>query len=133
MPPAITQQLVFVYSEEPARSIAFYRDVLGLEEVLDQDGQCRIFRVAGEAFLGICKTRPGRSVTEDGVVISFVTDEVDAWYQRLRDRGAAVLGPPSESETFKVYSFFAHDPDGHTIEFQRFLNDDWPAAGAAQD
>ena len=129
MPPSIDQQLVFVYSEDPTRSIAFYRDVLGLEEVLDQDGQCRIFRVAGAAYFGICKARPGRSVTKDGVVLSFVTDAVDGWHEHLQEKGAEVLGPPKESAVFKVYGFFARDPDGHLIEFQRFLNDDWPQAG----
>ncbi len=124
--PAITQQVIFVYSSDMERSAAFYRDVLGLREVLDQ-GQCRIFRTAGEAFLGICRTRKGRSVTRDGVVLTFVTDDVDGWHRRLVEHNLEVLGPPSESAEFKVYGFFARDPDGHLIEFQRFLNPDWPA------
>ena len=127
MPPtAIDQQLVFVYSLDPAASIAFYRDVMGLEEVLDQDGQCRIFRVTANSFLGICRQRKGRSVTRDGVVLSFVTEEVEGWYRHLLAHDVEVLGAPNDSETFKVHGFFARDPDGHLIEFQRFLGSDWP-------
>lgn len=124
--PPIDQQLVFIYSEDPTASIAFYRDVMGLEEVLDQDGQCRIFRVTANSFLGICRRREGRSITRDGVVLSFVTDEVEAWHQHLLAQDVEVLGAPKESTAFKVHGFFARDPDGHLIEFQRFLGTGWP-------
>ena len=124
--PPIDQHVVFVYSDDLDRSAAFYSEILGLKQVLDQ-GQCRLFRVAGTAFLGVCRCREGRSVTADGVVLTFVTEDVDAWHRNLADAGVTLLGPPSHSETFGVYGFFARDPDGHLIEFQRFLDPQWPS------
>ena len=60
------------------------------------------------------------------MVLTFVTDHVDDWYERLKAGGAALEGPPEKSEKFQVYCFFAHDPEGYRIEFQRFLNPRWP-------
>ena len=53
-------------------------------------------------------------------MISLVTDEVDAWYQRLSQAGAKTLGEPHHLEKFGIYTFFTEDPDGYKIEFQQF-------------
>ncbi len=124
-PPPIDQQVTFIYSRDLARSVRFYAEVLGLEQVLDQ-GACGIFRVAGEAFLGVC-TDPARGVAPEGLTLTFVTPEVDAWHDRLVAAGVTVEGPPRENPDFKIYNFFACDPDGYRLEFQRFLDPAWPA------
>jgi catechol 2,3-dioxygenase-like lactoylglutathione lyase family enzyme len=53
-------------------------------------------------------------------MISIVTDDVDAWYQRLRGKGVAVDNPPRRLEQFAIYTFFTRDPNGYVIEFQQF-------------
>jgi len=126
--PPINQQVTFIYSADLERSRRFYAEVLGLEQVLDQ-GACRIFRVAGEGFLGIC-TDPKRAVAAEGVTLTFVTPEVDAWHERLRRQGATILSEPAKNQRFNIYNFFARDPDGVLLEFQRFLDPAWPAVGA---
>jgi len=68
--PTIDQQITFLYARDLARSAAFYEDILGLPLVLDQGG-CRIYRVVGESFLGICqrdmapvdRATPGRATS----------------------------------------------------------------------
>jgi catechol 2,3-dioxygenase-like lactoylglutathione lyase family enzyme len=102
--------------------------VLGLRQVLDQ-GACRIFRVAGAAFLGVC-TNPARAVVPEGFTLTFVTPEVDAWHARLVAQGVTIEAPPAENARFRIYNFFARDPDGYRIEFQRFLDPSWPAKAA---
>ncbi len=62
--PPIAQQVTFLYTNDTARSFAFYEDVVGLQLVLDQ-GSARIYRTGGDAYLGICETSrraagPGR-------------------------------------------------------------------------
>jgi hypothetical protein len=52
--PSFIQQVTFLYTNHPARSFAFYEEVMGLPLVLDQ-GAARIYRTGGEAFLGICE------------------------------------------------------------------------------
>jgi len=127
-PPPIDQQVTFIYTGDLARSARFYAEVLGLQQVLDQ-GACRIFRVAGEAFLGVC-TNPARAVVPEGFTLTFVTPEVDAWHDRLTERGVTIEGPPRENPDYRIYNFFARDPDGYLIEFQRFLDPSWPAKAA---
>jgi catechol 2,3-dioxygenase-like lactoylglutathione lyase family enzyme len=123
-PPPIDQQVTFIYTRDLKTSVRFYAETLGLELVLDQ-GACRIFRVAGEAFLGVC-TNPARAVVPEGFTLTFVTPEVDAWHDRLAAKGVAIEGPPRETPAFRIYNFFARDPDGYRIEFQRFLDPAWP-------
>lgn len=124
--PPIEQLITFIFPEDLAASTDFYETVLGLELVQDQ-GDCRIYRVAGEAFLGVCSCRPGRSSQTSSLVITFVTPHVDEWYQYLKEKGVAVLAPPAETPSHRIYNFYARDPQGHVLEFQRFLDPTWPA------
>ena len=119
------QQITWVYTQDLDGTCQFYAESLGLEQVLDQ-GACRIFRSTGDSFIGICNVRPGREMNPNGVVISFVTNDVDGWYQRLLARGVTFDAPPELSNAFNVYSCFARDPNGYRIEFQRFVDPKWP-------
>ncbi len=122
--PPIDQQVTFIYVRDLEKSAGFYAEVLGLDMVLDQ-GACRIFRVAGEGFLGVC-TNPARAAVPEGFTLTFVTPEVDAWHDRLARHGATIDSPPAENARFRIYNFFARDPDGYLLEFQRFLDPAWP-------
>jgi catechol 2,3-dioxygenase-like lactoylglutathione lyase family enzyme len=122
--PRIEQTVTFIYTKDLDGTCRFYAETLGLRMVLDQ-GPCRIFRTGPSGFLGIC-SRPNRHVEPKGVVLTMVTPEVDAWYERLKSAGATLDGPPERSEEFNVYCFFARDPNGYMIEFQTFLSPDWP-------
>jgi len=48
--------------------------------------------------------------------------EVDEWYKQLHERNVETKAPPKENEKFKIYNFFAKDPNGITIEVQYFLH-----------
>ncbi len=124
--PPIDQQVTFLYVRNLEQSANFYAETLGLEQVLDQGG-CRIFRVAGEAFLGICG-HPEHKTAPKGFAFTFVTPQVDAWHDRLAAKGVTIEAPPEENERFRIYNFFARDPDGYLLEFQRFLDPAWPQA-----
>lgn len=126
-PPRIDQQVTFIYAEDLEATLPFYREVLGLEEVLDQ-GQCKIFRAGPAGFIGVCRVRPGRHSEPRGVVFTFVTDEVDAWHRRLEARGVEGLQSPRYSEQFQVYNLFVRDPNGYLLEFQQFRDSRWPRA-----
>ena len=124
--PRIDQQLTWVYTDDLDGTATFYRDVLGLEQVLDQ-GACRIHRAGPDSFIGVCRTRPGRHCEPKGVVITFVTADVDGWYAYLSSKDVTIDSAPEHSQQFNVYCFFARDPNGYLIEFQRFMDPSWPA------
>jgi catechol 2,3-dioxygenase-like lactoylglutathione lyase family enzyme len=120
------QQVTFLYTTELDATSQFYEDVLGLPQVLDQGG-CRIYRVADNAFLGFCShSSAGRRDDTTGVVLTLVTDEVDQWYERLRAWGVAFESAPAHNPTYNIYHCFLRDPNGYLVEIQRFLDPAWP-------
>ena len=133
LPPAppFAEQITFLFVEDLERSHGFSAGVLGLPQALDQ-GTCRIYRVTGSADLGICE-RPGR-VEPEGLIVTLVTDDVEAWHRRIAAAGVPVVQPPGRSGEYRVFHAFYRDPDGYLVETQRFLDPAWddrppPAAG----
>jgi catechol 2,3-dioxygenase-like lactoylglutathione lyase family enzyme len=125
--PSIDQQITFLYTLDLAMTAHFYEEVMGFPLVLDRGG-CRIYRVVGEAFLGFCE-RASAPREPKGIIFTLVTDEVDAWYERLAavggPTGKLVDNPPVVNETYGIYHFFARDPNGYVIEVQQFLDAGW--------
>lgn len=113
-------QVVFVPVGDLAHSAQFYETVLLLPLAVDQGG-IRIYRVAGGGFLGLCQSS-GPLAADDRLILTFVTDSVDAWHERLTAQGTPTDGAPRENERYRIYHFFARDPDGYRIEIQRFLH-----------
>lgn len=133
MPPDFVQQVTFLYTDQPARSFRFYEAVLGLPVVLDQ-GPARIYRVAGEAHLGVCETSsvqqgPPPDRQPGGVIVTFVCRgraEVDDWHRTLTERGVVFEKAPAENASYRIYNAFFRDPDGYLLEIQAFLEPAWP-------
>ena len=121
---AFTEQITFLYVSDLVRSAEFYGETLGLDLVTDQ-GDCLIYKVVGGAFLGVC-VRPQRA--KDGVIVTLVTGEVDAWHDRLTAANVECVSPPSRHDTYDIYQAFYRDPDGYLIEIQRFGDPAWSEA-----
>ena len=117
------QQVTFLQVGDLDRTDAFYREVLGLELVLDQ-GACRIYRVGNDAFVGFCDHREGPA--PDGIILTLVPDDVDAFCERITDAGIELESGPEYNERFQIYQAFVRDPDGYLVEIQRFDDPDWP-------
>jgi catechol 2,3-dioxygenase-like lactoylglutathione lyase family enzyme len=118
----VDSQITFCYTRDLEATSRFYQQVIGLDLVLDQGG-CRIYCTAGGAYLGFCE----REETPEprGIIITLVTDDVDAWYDRLVDRGVEPEEPPTHNPMYRIYHFFVKDPNGYTVEIQRFDDPDW--------
>jgi catechol 2,3-dioxygenase-like lactoylglutathione lyase family enzyme len=117
----IDSGITFLRVADLERSHRFYSADLGLTLVLDQGG-CRIYRLTESAFLGVCE-RPGP--VGSNVIVTFVTEDVDGWHERVAAAGVEPDGPPRDNPDYRIYHFFVTDPDGHTLEVQRFWDDDW--------
>lgn len=124
IPAPFSEQITFLSVEDLGRAGTFYGEVLALDVVVDQ-GDCLIFRLSGDAFLGVC-ARPGRTRTE-GVIVTLVTDDVDGWHSRLVAAHVVCDSPPAHHPNYDIYQAFYRDPDGHVIEIQRFADPDWAA------
>jgi catechol 2,3-dioxygenase-like lactoylglutathione lyase family enzyme len=111
-----------------ARSLAFYRDVLGATIVREiSDTLCFLSFGGGEILLtvagGPTKDKPTvtfAAPTDPDRVTSELTIRVpdcSAAYEVLRSRGAEFLTPPVDWG-YEVRAFF-RDPDGHLLEISQ--------------
>lgn len=114
--------ITFCYTSDLKATSRFYEDALRLPLVLDQGG-CRIYRTAEHGYLGFCG-RDG-AAAPGGVILTLVTEEVDAWYERLQEAGVACEHAPRHNEEYGIYHFFFRDPSGYLIEIQRFDDPHW--------
>jgi catechol 2,3-dioxygenase-like lactoylglutathione lyase family enzyme len=108
-----------------ARSVAFYRDVLGARLYGEYGGTSAVFEIASAWILIVTGGEP----TADKPTVSFVPpadrNQVDheiifrvgdcqAAYEELSRRGATFLTPPLDRGG--EIRCFLRDPDGHLIE-----------------
>jgi catechol 2,3-dioxygenase-like lactoylglutathione lyase family enzyme len=121
--PAITDSIVFTYTDDLAASSRFFRETLELPFVVDQ-GVCHIFRLSPTSYIGVCAIA-GRPRSTVGVTITIVTDDVDGWHRFLTGKGLVYQSAPEASERFKVYSSLFLDPNGYRIEIQSFADPKW--------
>jgi catechol 2,3-dioxygenase-like lactoylglutathione lyase family enzyme len=108
--------IVFLRTREFERVVAFYRERVGMTMWLEQPG----IAVLRHDNLLLGFHRQYEADTQ-GVFTFFyeMRAEVDAMHQRLAD---VALGPPKENAKYRIYHFYARDPEGRTIEFQQFLH-----------
>lgn len=118
-------QITFIYVDDLDISRVFYEELMGFPLVLDQ-GKCRIVQTTKGrgGLLGYCQA-DGRSKESRGVILTFVTPDVDSWYRYLCNNELELLGEPKFNQEFGIYHFFMKDPDGHLLEIQHFQDDNW--------
>ncbi len=124
--PQIEQQVTFFSTSNLNISTEFYEQKLGLELWLDQ-GTCRIYTISGSGYLGLCQASEILTPPADkqsSVIFTLVTQQVDEWFEYLKERGIEFEKPPTLNEKYKIYHCFFRDPDGYLIEIQRFETND---------
>ena len=118
VPPTFDQQITFLHTNNLEATRQFYNQILGLPVVRDQ-GTCLIFQAAENAYIGFCEHIEPIS-TGRRVILTLVTDDVDEWYQVLKERAAPLMDAPKANPQFQIYHFFLTDPDGYWVEIQQF-------------
>jgi predicted enzyme related to lactoylglutathione lyase len=107
---------VMVVVSDMARSVAYYRDVLGLQPGY-QSPEWSAFNIGG-VTLGLHAAGPHLPVnTQCGVKIGFRTDDIDATVAELERRGAPIVR--RSEEEFGVLVTIA-DPDGYQIDICQY-------------
>jgi catechol 2,3-dioxygenase-like lactoylglutathione lyase family enzyme len=96
----------------------FYQRELGLEIERDE-ARCLIFRAA-DGYLGFCLSEDALP-SHEGLTLSLVAPDVAAVDQRLRRLGVEIELAPRRNEHYRIYHFFARDPDGYRVEVRRFI------------
>jgi lactoylglutathione lyase len=96
---------------DPQRSIAFYRDVLGMTPTeVDREGRGAEFTLPDGVTFGVWKAEPGHPL--GGAAMMFAVGDVNAAVARFRAAGLT-LSDPMESPV--CFMSLGADPDGNTI------------------
>ncbi|MBN2408355.1 MAG: VOC family protein, partial [Candidatus Aminicenantes bacterium] len=121
--PPVSANLVFFYYRDLENAKRFYEDILGLERVLDY-GFAVIYRITRTSYLGLVDESRGmhRAPEPKSVTLSFVTEEIDGWYEYLKSCEVSMHGPVSDATRHATRGFVAFDPEGYFLEFERFLD-----------
>lgn len=124
------------------RSVAFYRDLLGLEVVMEQekeggylaaitgypDARVRMAHLEApdghrlELFQYLAPAGGKADVEPRNVGaphVCFLVDDIQAAYERLREAGVEAVSPPVEVDTGAncgAFGLYLRDPDGITME-----------------
>jgi catechol 2,3-dioxygenase-like lactoylglutathione lyase family enzyme len=102
---------VLVRPVDPERSLAFYRDVLGLAVYREFPGGTVFF--LGGGYLEVSGRRePGEA--DDRVRLWLQVRDLPAAHRELRDRGATVVREPRR-EPWGLDEMWIRDPDGLLI------------------
>jgi len=106
--------IVFFATNNLVRLEDFYSNLIGCEIWLKQT-DCTIFK-NGNLLLGFCQREDAET---KGTICFYFEDrsEVDDYYSRLRDIADS---PPEYNEKYRIYHFYAHDPENRKVEFQTF-------------
>ena len=106
--------IVFYSTTDLERLSIFYTDQVGAKLWLDQGG-CRVFKF-GNMLFGFCQ----RDNVQIGALLTFFYPEkklVDDMFRKLSNIATT---PVKENDNYRIYHFYAEDPDGRPIEFQYF-------------
>ncbi len=107
-------RVIFFKTKKLHKLKKFYLDKIGCEIWLEQ-ADCCIFQF-GNMLFGLCD----REVVDKCGMITFfyeTREEVDVMYSKF---SSIVENKPKMNPKYRIYHFFAKDPEERAIEFQWF-------------
>lgn len=109
--------LIFLKCKDLSLCRDFYMNTVGMNVWLEQPQICILRH--GNFLIGFHET----GEIDDGCLLTFyfeTNEGVDEMYNKVKDTASSA---PKVNEKYRIYNFFAKDPEGRDIEFQRFLHD----------
>jgi catechol 2,3-dioxygenase-like lactoylglutathione lyase family enzyme len=116
------------------KSLAFYKDLLGYEDLLRQNGRDgsleRVFIKINDAQY--VELQPEREPMTDRLIqFGFEVEDAEALRTYLAASGIVVPAATSLGPTGNP-SFHVKDPDGHSVEFIQYIPAGWPRRDSAK-
>lgn len=115
----LTFNHAMIYAKDVARSLAFYRDLMGFKVIEDFRHQgisvyARLRAPGGDGTIAIHMAGPGTSLASDGVRLYFEIRELDDFCRRLQNKGFYITQLPRMMPWGWRHAYL-NDPDGHEI------------------
>lgn len=119
----VQANIVWLYYRDVPAAQRFYEDILGLTLAVDQ-GFAKVYQVSPTSFVGLVDETQGlhRASEAKAVTVSFVTEQIDEWYQYLLSKGVPIRNLLRDATRHPTRGFVALDPEGYFLEFERFLD-----------
>jgi cyclophilin family peptidyl-prolyl cis-trans isomerase len=117
--PLIRGIVIRFFFRDSAAAERFYGQVLRLPQAGPG-----LFHVSETTFLRVSPLSEAGTDAESPktATLSFVTDEVDGWYTYLMSKGLKMRSELKDASRHPTRGFVAVDPEGHLLEFERFLD-----------
>lgn len=119
---SLSSQVTMFYYDDLDDAARFYGEQLGLERSFDA-GWVIFFRTGPASSVGIVQRGTGAwhdPQPRNAVMLSLVTDDVDAWYRRVSGMDDLQL-LKQLGDGGGIRSFLVEDPGGYTVEFFQWL------------
>ena len=94
-------------------ALRFYCEVLGFEKDFEFGPYAGVH--LGECYVHLCAHTTWKRPLGGGAVVVFC-DEVDAYCEVVRERGAEIALEPTD-EPYEMRDFAVRDPDGNVLTF----------------
>lgn len=102
-----------LYSKDVKASQKFYREVLAFDDSWEWGDPTDFGGVVKDGVeIFFCLNGQG----SPGTWLAIVLDDVDAYYETIKARGAHILSPPTTME-WNMREMIVKDPDGHVLRF----------------
>lgn len=122
----IQGNVFWLYYKDIPEAQRFYEKHFGLELVVSQ-GELftKVYAASPTCFIGLVDEAQGlhRFTEEKAVTVSFFSEQIDDWYQRMTDAGLKMRSPLGDEEEL-VITFVTYDCGGYFLEFDKFLEDE---------
>ena len=117
--------VLWMYYEDLARAERFYEDVMGLTLMVDQ-GWAKIYPTSATGFIGLVDGKKGmhQATADKAVTVSFLTTDVDAWFEHLKrweELEEFELRHQEVLDEGFVRVFVGYDPEHYFLEFDTFM------------
>lgn len=120
--PSIAGGVPFFYYDDLAEASDWYQNKLGLKKYADE-GWVVIFELTPSSYIGLVNATGGslRPIEEKGALLSIETEELEAWYARLKDvDGINMIHGIEIGAQGLIEEFRMSDPGGYVVEFFRW-------------
>lgn len=123
-PELLVQSTVFwLYYDDIPAAQRFYEDLLSTDLLVDQ-GWAKVYQASATGFIGLVDGTRGlhQATEEKGVTLSFLTSDVEGWFDRAKALGVELRTPDLTDESGRVRVFVGYDPEGYFLEWDTFLD-----------
>jgi catechol 2,3-dioxygenase-like lactoylglutathione lyase family enzyme len=115
----LTFNHAMIYAKDVARSMAFYRDLMGFKLIEDfrYEGipvYARLRAPGGDGTIALHQAGPGASIASEGVRLYFEVRDLDDFCSKLQRKGFYITQLPRMMPWGWRHAYL-NDPDGHEI------------------